>query len=191
MLSFSLSASLIRIAWNTSVWQFLELSKPLHYMDSQNMQYTAEGIQIKISWRNWIYSHLSCFSSHLSCGCFIITIIPTCLSENWFYATRQNGMQRKVNCCIVRFKNTETISEWHKGVNEKNALRVQQSLATNNSDPQIYRPVCHWKGADRSSLRDKYGGYLENCWQKGCEANLKMCNLHDKTWVAQYRWDGP
>lgn len=41
--------------------------------------------------------HLSCFNILLSCGRFIITIIPTCLSENWFYATRLNGALRRKN----------------------------------------------------------------------------------------------
>lgn len=39
--------------------------------------------------------HLSCFNIHLTYCCFIITIIPTRLSGNWFYATRLNERQKK------------------------------------------------------------------------------------------------
>ena len=38
--------------------------------------------------------HLSCFNIHLAYCCFIITIIPTRLLGNWFYATRQNERQK-------------------------------------------------------------------------------------------------
>lgn len=47
--------------------------------------------------------HLSCFNIHLAYCCFIITVIPTRLSENWFYATCLNG-RRKTPCRLKKRK---------------------------------------------------------------------------------------
>lgn len=63
--------------------------------------------------------HLSCFNIHLAYCCFIITIIPTRLSENWFYATRLNERR-------------------------KNSLRRLKKKNRKGNDEQV-RWRCKWK----------------------------------------------
>lgn len=100
--------------------------------------------------------HLSCFNILLSCGRFIITIIPTCLSENWFYATRLNGvLRKKKNHHIGWNKNRKRNN---KQVRWRCKWRIYLSSVESSGEWKIYIHwlVCHWKGADENRLWDKY-----------------------------------
>lgn len=148
----------------------------------------------KLNIQSLVGLHLSCFNILLSCGRFIITIIPTCLSENWFYATRLNGVLRKKNHHIGWNKNRKRNNKQVRG---RCKWRIYLSSVESSGEWKIYihRLFCHWKGADKNRLFEIntvfVGTYLEELYaETGREANVKVCFWHDNACIAWKCWDG-